>query len=331
MIVWNAIKQAGLRDLLKIPAARAIIGISVFLLSAGVFGFLTLNVAIKRGEKVTVPNLVNRSVVEALDMLSEKGLELRKTGARNSAVIPRDYILSQDPIPGTVVKDGTPVSVVISLGSKVTAVPNLVGRSLREARIELSRAALQTGRLAKVHYAGAADVILAQSPLPNEEVVRETPVDLLVGLGPRPLEYRLPNLIGHPLEKANRLLDVMGLPIGDVTTKLDFAHPHGTILDQDPRPGSRVVQGSSVSLVMSTMRSEGEQEARKYGFLIFQVPYGFWSKSIRIDVSDPDGVRTIYNEVDVPGAPIRMLFGYTSQCTVNIYLDGKLETERIYR
>jgi len=75
------------------------------------------------------------------------------------------------------------------------------------------------------------------------------------------------------------------------------------------------------------MRREGEQEARKYGIFIYQVPYGFWSKSIRIDVSDPDGIRTIYDELDVPGAPavpvIRRLFVIPESDDLTLEVDAE--------
>lgn len=306
-------------------------GIAVVIASAGILFLLILNLLIKRGEPVEVPNIVNKTVVEALDMLSEKKLELRKGGARNSAVIAENYILSQDPIPGTIVKAGSPVSVVISLGSQVSVVPDLVGMPLREAKVELNRAGFIMGRFSKIHYEGDKDLVLGQSPVPEDYANRETPVDLLVSLGPRPREYRLPVFIGRPMDKVSSVLDSMGLVIGEVTTKLDLTHPEGVVLDQDPSPGSLVEEGSQVSLVMGTWHDEEETAERKYVALLYQVPYGFWPKSVRIEVSDPDGVRTIYDEVDEPGARIRLVFGYWAQCTVRVFLANNLELERTFR
>lgn len=313
------------------PIVRLVAGVSIFVVSAAFFGLLSLNMAIKRGEKVTVPNLVNKSVAEALDALSERNLELKKEGARNSAIIAEDYVLSQDPIPGTVVKEGTPISIVVSLGSDISLVPDLVGKSVREAKVELNRASLQVGRFSKMHYPGPRDVVLGQWPLSGRQADRDTPVDMLVSVGTRPKEYRLPNLVGRPLEKVNTLLDSMGLVVGDITAKLDLSRPQGTILDQDPRPGSLVSEGASISLVMSAMRLEGEQAERKFAVLLYKVPYGFWSKSVKVEISDPDGARAIYDEVDEPGATIRLVFGYSAQCTAKVYLDNNLEIERIFR
>lgn len=329
--MWNALRQIWSGRFLGAPIVKLAAGVSIFLASAGFFTLLALNFTIKRGEKVTVPNIVNKSVVEALDLLSERNLELRKTGARNSAMIARDYVLSQDPIPGTVVKEGTPISVTISLGSQVSLVPNLVGKTLRETRVELNQANLGIGRISKMHYRSRENVVLAQTPPHNSQVDRETPVDILIGLGPRPREYRLPALVGRPMEKVSAVLESMGLIAGDVTTKLDLSHPQGIILDQDPRPGSRIVEGSSISLVMSTWRVEGEQAERKFSILLYRVPYGFWPRSVKIEVSDPDGARTIYDEVDDPGAEIQLAFGYWAQCTLRVYLDNHLEMERIFR
>lgn len=319
------------KGLFETPIAKFALGFLVFLAAAGFFGLFSLNLAIKRGEKVTVPNVVNKSVVEALDILSERRLEIRKAGARNSAMIPENYVLSQDPIPGTVVKESTPISVVISLGSKTSAVPGLVGKSLREARVELNRAGLRVGRFSRIHHDNERDTVLAQSLMSNQQVDRDTPVDMLLSLGLRPREYRLPDLLGFPLEKASRVLEAMGLSVGDITTKVDPSRPHGIIFDQDPRAGSLVLEGSPVSLVISMMHDEGEREARKFAAFLYRVPYGFWSKSVRVEVSDPNGSRTIYDEVDEPSVTIRLVFGYSAQCTVRVYLDGNLEMERMFR
>ena len=310
---------------------RIAAGMTIVLAAVGFFMLLSLNFMIKRGEKVTVPNIVNKSVVEALDILSERNLELRKAGARNSALIAENYVLSQDPIPGTIVKDGTPISVVISLGSQVSMVPDLIGKPLREARVELSRAGLGVGRFSKIHYASEKDVVLAQSPMPNEHSNRETPVDMLISLGPRMRQYRLPVLIGRPMDRVSGMLDSMGLVIGEVTTKLDLTHPQGLVLDQDPSPGSLVEEGSSISLVMGTWHGEEETAERKFVTLLYQVPYGFWPKSVKVEVSDPDGVRTLYEEVDEPGATISLGFGYWAQCTVRVFLANNLEIERTFR
>ncbi len=311
--------------------AKLSVGMFAFLFSAGLIGLFTLNLTIKSGEKVTVPNIVNTSVVGALGELSERNLELRKAGERNSALIAEDYVLSQDPIPGTVVKEGTPILVVISLGSEVALVPDLAGKPLREAKVELGRAGLGVGRFSKMHSAAEKDVVLAQSPLPNLRANRETPVDMLISLGPRPREYRLPDFIGRPMDKVNASLDTMGLVVGELTSKVDLSRQQGVILDQDPRAGSLVAEGSPISLVMATWSAGEKSVERKFATLLYRVPYGFRPKSIMIEVSDPDGVRTIYDEVDEPGAIIKLAFGYWAQCKVKVYLDNELQPERIFR
>lgn len=306
-------------------------GAFVVLASAGLIGLVVLNLTIKRGEKVTVPNVVNRSVVEALDVLSGLRLELRKAGEHNSALIAENYVLSQDPIPGTIVKEGTAVSVVISLGSEVSLVPDLVGKPLREAKVDLSQAGLEVGRFSRMHHASERDVVLAQSHRPNVRANRETRVDMLISLGPRPREYRLPDFVGRPMDKANAVLNAMGVKVGELTVKVDLSHPHGIILDQDPRPGSLVTEGSSISLVMATWHGEGEAAERKFGTVLYQVPYGFRPRSVKVEVTDPDGARTIYDEVDEPGATIRLVFGYWAQCTVRVFLDNKQEMKGTFR
>ncbi len=328
-------KQNGIKNFFNAPIARFIVKLSVgmfaILFSAGLIGLFTLNLWIKSGEKVTIPNIVNTSVVDALGALSDRNLELRKAGERNSALIAENYVLSQDPIPGTVVKEGTPVMVVISLGSEVAIVPDLAGRPLREAKVELGRAGLGVGRFSKMHHTSEKDVVLAQSPPPNLRVNRVTPVDMLISLGPRPRDYRLPDFIGRPVNQVNDSLDAMGLVVGELTAKVDLSRPQGVILDQDPRAGSLVAEGSPVSLVMATWHAGEKAAQRKFATLLYRVPYGFRPKSIMIEVSDPDGIRTIYDEVDEPGAIIRLAFGYWAQCKVRVYLDNELQPERIFR
>jgi beta-lactam-binding protein with PASTA domain len=319
------------KKLLEGPVFGIMIGAAIFLASAALFGYISLNVVIKHGEKVTVPNVINKSVVEALDLLSASGLEMRKTGTRNSSVIPENSIISQDPLPGSVVKEGRSVSVVISLGSELVTVPNLVGKRLREARVDLNKVGLRVGRFSKIHYPEEIDAVLAQSPPPNGQVGRETPIDMLLSLGPRPREYRTPDLIGLSVEEANKIVKTMGVTVGNMVTKVDPTHPEGKILEQNPPPGSFITEGSSVFLVANALRDEASQAKRQLATFLYHVPYGFGERSVTIDVTDLDGTRTVYSELEEPGVNIKVVLAYLGECTVRVYLDGKLDTERTIR
>jgi serine/threonine-protein kinase len=310
---------------------KFVLGAGVFFASAALFGFIALNITVKHGEEVAVPEVVNKSVTEALDMLSERGLELRKVGARNNAVIPENFIMSQDPSPGTVVKEGRPISVTISLGSLTTVVPNLAGKSLREARVELNRVNLRAGRFSKLHHKSEKDVVVSHTPSPGREVSRGTSVDILLSLGPSSREYKLPNLVGLQRDKVKTLLDAMGLKLVDMAVRKDLEHPQDTVLEQKPAPASLVAEGSSISLVISALQTKEEQPDRKSTVLLYSVPYGFWSKPVRIEVADAEGSRTIYEEVTEAGSNIELPFAYGDQCTVRVYLDGKLDMERTFR
>ncbi len=327
----NAVKQSHLKRLLETSLMKFALGAALFFGSAVIFGLLALNLVIKHGQKVAVPNVVNKSIVEALDLLSQRGLELKKTGARNSSSIPENFVLSQDPLPGSSVKSGSAVAVSISLGSKIALVPNLSGRPLREAQAEVNSSGLKVGRLSRIHHGKAADTVLAQFPAANEQVNRDTTIDMLVSLGPVPLEFRTPDFTGFSLEQASRTLKAMGIELGDIVTKVDYDHQPGTVLKQDPQPGGLLHQGETVSLVVSSLHREGTRPERKYAVYIYQIPYGFTSKAVRIEVSDPEGTRVVYDETDEPGAGVRVVFAYSEQCTVRVYLDGVLETERIMR
>ncbi|MBI4832302.1 MAG: PASTA domain-containing protein [Candidatus Lindowbacteria bacterium] len=299
---------------------RIVLGACVFFASAAFFGFIALNITVKHGEEVTVP-----------DILRERGLELRKVGARNNAIVPENAVMSQDPPAGTIVKEGRAVSVTISLGSLTTVVPGLAGKSLREARVELNRMNLKAGRFSKIYHKSEKDTVVSQSPPSGREVSRGASVDMLLSLGPAPREYKLPDFVGLPREKAKRALDAMGVKLGDLTVKKDLEHPQDIVLAQKPAPASLVTEGETVSLVVSALQTKEEQLDRKSTVLMYSVPYGFWSKAVRVDVSDADGTRTIYDEVAEAGSNIELPFGYTSQCMVRVYLDGKLDMERTFR
>ncbi len=302
------------------------LGVAVFFAFAGLFGYIALNVVIKHGQKVTVPNIVNKSVVDALDVLGESGLEMRKTGTRSSSVIPENSIISQDPLPGSVVKEGMTVSVVISLGSESVTIPNLAGRPLREARVDLNKVGLRVGRISKIHSPQEPDTVLAQSPSSDKQVVRETPIDMLLSLGPRPREYRTPDLIGLSVGEATKIVKAMGVTISKMATRIDSSYPEGSILEQDPHSGSIIAEGSSISLVRSAV--EPPPVKREITTLPYQVPNGFDRRTVSVDVTDAEGTRTVYSEVEDPGINIKVMFGYTPPCTVKIYLDGKLDIER---
>jgi len=293
-------------------------------------GLVSLRVATHGRGTVEVPNLFNKSLNEALTILAEADLELRKADERYSDSIPESHILRQDPLPGTVVRRGRPVRVVVSKGHRFARVPNVTGRALRVGRIALVQDGFKSGHISWVHNQADENVILAQSPAAGGSAVRDSPVDLLVSLGPRKNAYRMPSLLGKRIDNVTTMLTVLGLEVGDVETTVNPALPQGQILAQDPVAGARIVEGDTVKLTMSVPTPVGREAEINFGVVVFRPSPGFFKRQIRVEVIDNQGAREVYRQMHFPAEEVMVPYQYRPPATVKVFQDNELVLERVH-
>src|SRR5689334_11701305 len=109
------------------------------LMVAGILSALTAMRFAIRGREVAVPELQGKTEDQARQILQDSGLLLRVSSKQFSAKIPEGQVLDQNPPKGTRLKTNRSVKVLLSLGDRKYAVPNLVGTSLRTAQLALGQ------------------------------------------------------------------------------------------------------------------------------------------------------------------------------------------------
>jgi eukaryotic-like serine/threonine-protein kinase len=222
----------------------------VFILASAAFlsAITAMRIAI-HGREVTMPNLVGKRVTEANNMLRSRGLILR-VADRVYSDLPINSVVRQTPPAGLLMKVSQPAHVVLSLGQRQLQIPLLEGNSLRASRIELLRAGLQVGEVSGIYMADQpADAVVIQSPRPGAGA--STPrVDVLISQGPRETSYVMPHLVGMNEMDAQHRLDISGLrrKVNYVTAP---QWPHGTVVDQTPLAGSRLLGSSTIELTVA--------------------------------------------------------------------------------
>jgi beta-lactam-binding protein with PASTA domain len=158
------------------------------------------------------------------------------------------------------------VRVAESLGPQKVDVPDTVGLNERVAALELRRAGLEVGEIARLPYAGAAEgTVLAQDPPAHALGIEQPSVSLLVAApdDETPDGYVMPDLTGWPLASAQAALakvgiktvpNVVGVPIAPVgrgNAPLKPPVKPGAVVAQSPSAGSRVDRDAPVKLTVA--------------------------------------------------------------------------------
>jgi serine/threonine-protein kinase len=229
---------------------RASLYLALFALLAFVTGMVVFNnVVMPRlihgvGE-TTVPDLANLTLEQAEQVLRPLGLQLSRSGERFDPAVPRGFVLSQDPEAGSTVRGRQSISVVVSLGEEFSSVPELFGESMRGARLLIERAGLRVGGIVHAPSDEVGEGLIAASdPGPETVLPRDTPVHLLVSTGARQESFVMPDLLGREIGGVRRQLEALGFRV--------LAPPGvaslGTIVSQEPPPGSRITRESAIVL-----------------------------------------------------------------------------------
>lgn len=205
-----------------------------------------------KGEMVTLPNLIGKTLEEARSELAKRKLSVVQKGAQFDIHWERGKIIFQDPSPGSKIKINKVVKVILSAGKEKVFVPQLVGKNLQYISQILKDAGLRKGKISHVHTSKyAAGKIIAQHPLPMEEVGRNFRVSLLVSQGQKEKKYLMPDLIGKHVAKVIAKLKQMEFNVGELSSSYYPGLDSGIIINQSPSPGSRIQKRNLITMEVS--------------------------------------------------------------------------------
>jgi eukaryotic-like serine/threonine-protein kinase len=220
-------------------------------LAAGYFAFSFF----VRSGVMTVPDVTGMSRADAADLLAGLGLTLRRAqgGGRYDDKVTVGKIVRQSPDPRTVVKRGSSVDVVLSLGPRRVKVPDLAGKALPAAQVTLSALGLEVGSIL-----GAFDVrrppgaVVEQDPDAGEDVAPASAVNLLLAMATPGRRYVMPDLVYRHLDPVRQFFESHGFRLGSVKYERYEGVAAGVVLRQFPLPGHPFTVSDPVSLVVAT-------------------------------------------------------------------------------
>jgi eukaryotic-like serine/threonine-protein kinase len=209
--------------------------------NAGIDKHGTVELTLSKGpERHDVPTLTGKTPDVAGQLLKDDHLAIGEPTEAYSDDVALGSVVETNPIAGTSLKPGTPVSLVISKGVEPVDVPDVTRKSLDDAKSALQDAGLR-GKVAQRQYDDqvAEGSIVSQTPK-DGQAAKDSVVALVVSKGPP--------LVAVP--------DVVGLSVGDAIARLHaagfrtsaFGPGFGTVRGQNPRGGT-APKGSTIRIV----------------------------------------------------------------------------------
>jgi len=210
------------------------------------------------GRDVQVPDLSGLTSEQASALLEKKGLILEEAARRNDEHIEIGLVIAQDPPPGAAIKPERKVKVIVSLGDKVSSIPELRGGAARKAQITLQQQGMKLGDQVYVYSRRVEEnMVIAQDPLPESAGLRDAKVAMLVSRGARPRVYVMPYLVGRGENEVLAFLARAGVRVAPLRHDPGSGASQGTVTSQDPEPGYPVRSGDLVTLTVAGRSRDG--------------------------------------------------------------------------
>ncbi len=235
---------------------RFLKGLAIFiaLIGVGIASAFAVVALLLRQEEVRVPDLTGQDIVSVIETVGQQGLQLKVDRREPHPTLPRDTVISQIPAPGSGIKKGRQVRVIVSQGASEMLAPRLVGVNFRKADIMIRQAGFVPGSVSRVTSESIErDMVIAQDPQAGSPLEKGGTLSMLVSAGKSPSLMVMPKLIGKRAQDALRIVDRLGLQ-HRITMRSTGDKPGGTgrtVISQKPGAGYPISADATVDLVVS--------------------------------------------------------------------------------
>ncbi len=188
------------------------------------------------GSYAMVPSVVTLDKSAAQKKLTDAGFKVSFGAPEYDDKIALDSVIRTDPGPGDRAKDGSTVTVTLSRGPDVHAVPAGRGKTLVEMRALLKSANLEVGTVSRrPHETIPEGRVITTDPVAGEMKARGSAIDIILSSGPRPI--KITDYTGKKASTAEQQLGELGFR---VTRTEEFSDKvaAGIVLSQSPSSGT---------------------------------------------------------------------------------------------
>ena len=197
-------------------------------------------------KNVKVPNVTGLMYDEAILRLTQAGFNGEQGEQRFNNSAPKMTVLEQSPPPGAREGIGNPVTLVVSGGQRIVAVPTVTGMTKIEAQAVLEKEGFDVGDATESPSNAPRGTVIATRPAAGAQISVPSTVSLVLSGGAAVIQ--MPSLVGRDVDGARQTMLQLG--VRDVTIVWDpmAIGARGTVIGQNPVASATLLPGSSVQL-----------------------------------------------------------------------------------
>ncbi|MCL2809694.1 MAG: PASTA domain-containing protein [Treponema sp.] len=273
----------------------SVAGLVVFV---GIIAVSVFFIAVRGAEQTMVPDVTGKELTEALLELQVKELYPRLQLRYTETSRDRGYILEQEPRPGTIVKAGRRIRLVVSQGVVVNRVENFVNRNIDEVRLDLMALQTTAGGIPlltirePIMYEYSSErpgTILVQKPIPGTDISGPLSLEFVVSRGRDNQTVTVPQLTGLSISAALELISTSGINFRFTTRERSGSESGETVVTQDHAASTSIPLNTVVNLIAVTPQNIADNEI--FGLFRYTIPANPYPLTVRLEALLPSGER----------------------------------------
>jgi beta-lactam-binding protein with PASTA domain len=246
----------------------------------------------------------------------------------------KNTIVEQDPRPGSIVREGKDVKLIVSKGPIISIVEDYTGKTTAFVQNRLQEIfsfqgkTIKIGSITSVAAEEPPGTIVGQFPPPNTPITYVDTIDLVVSKGTEIQAFYLEDYTDADISNVMQMLALRGVLVHVIPEEVVDPSQNGLIISQEPAEGIIVKRNETVTFYVGYLPSEKEKDKLYARVLNFDVPEYLETIQVRILVRDRIGEREIYNEENMGGDSLSIPFKSYTDTTAYIYVDGSVHEVR---
>ncbi|MFC1492976.1 PASTA domain-containing protein [candidate division KSB1 bacterium] len=226
------------------------IGIASFVVFILLMDKVIMPIYVGYGNEVSLPDVTQSDYASAVISLHNLGFKVIKE-SKFDPYASTGIVLSQNPLPFTVVKKGRTVHLTVSLGEQKVTVPNLVGISARDAEIKLQENNLKVGEIEYQFSSMPEGIVINQQFESMTQLKRGTVVSFTISSGEEKKQVVMPNTINKSVTIAVDMVKREGLVVGTSLFEVRNDLLPNTVIFSHPSEGQVLIPGDTVYFIIS--------------------------------------------------------------------------------